>query len=127
MASQRRARKDKKDPGAAGTFTNPDKDNLPEERIVQVFERVVQGIVKQPPPTAAGVPQAIMETLCRLHPRYKDWAEYRALKAEEIRLTEELEFLKNKKPDGRRKGRKTNAAESAEGAAAATAPSAAEG
>ena len=78
---------------------------MPEERIVSVFEKVVQGIVKTPPPTAAGVPQAIMEVLAREHPRYTDWAKYRAMKAEEIRLKEELEFLKNKKPDGRRKGR----------------------
>ena len=59
----------------------PEKDQQPEERLVQVLDKVVQGVLKAPPATAQGVPQAVMETLCLQHPRYKDWAEYRAKKA----------------------------------------------
>jgi len=69
---------------------------------------VVKRLIEVPPPNAAGVPQAVMESLCLMHPRYKDWAELRALKAEEVRLQEELEYLKNKKPDGRRRGGKAS-------------------
>eukprot|EP00913_Durusdinium_trenchii_P016710 g15707.t1 len=58
-----------------------------------------------------------METLCLAHPRYKDWAEFRAKKAEEKQLQEELE-LKNKTeklgaPGGPRRTMKDKALEKA--------------
>eukprot|EP00931_Biecheleriopsis_adriatica_P026037 TRINITY_DN15868_c0_g1_i1.p1 TRINITY_DN15868_c0_g1~~TRINITY_DN15868_c0_g1_i1.p1 ORF type:complete len:120 (+),score=31.92 TRINITY_DN15868_c0_g1_i1:73-432(+) len=106
MSSQRAAARKAAKQGQSSTgFHNPDKDNLPEERLVQVFDQVVQGVLKVPPPTATGVPEAVMEALCLQHPKFKDWAEFRALKAEEKRLQEELEYLKNKKVDPRRKGK----------------------
>eukprot|EP00931_Biecheleriopsis_adriatica_P026038 TRINITY_DN15868_c0_g2_i1.p1 TRINITY_DN15868_c0_g2~~TRINITY_DN15868_c0_g2_i1.p1 ORF type:complete len:119 (+),score=30.78 TRINITY_DN15868_c0_g2_i1:73-429(+) len=105
MSSQRAARKAAKQGQSPTGFHNPDKDNLPLERIVQVFDQVTQGVLKVPPATAKGVPAAVMEALCLQHPKFKDWAEFRALKAEEKRLEEELEYLKNKKVDPRRKGK----------------------
>ncbi|CAE7889354.1 unnamed protein product [Symbiodinium sp. KB8] len=94
MASQRAASKRKAKQGQSAAAANPEKDNLPEERLVGILDQVVQGVLKAPPPTAAGVPQSVMEVLCGLHPRYRDWAEFRAMKAEEKRLQEELQSLK---------------------------------
>ncbi|CAE7803081.1 unnamed protein product [Symbiodinium sp. CCMP2456] len=81
MASQRAASKRKAKQGQNAAAANPEKDNLPEERLVGILDQVVQGVLKAPPPTAAGVPQTVMEVLCGLHPRYRDWAEFRAMKA----------------------------------------------
>mmetsp|Transcript_74740 Transcript_74740/g.120673 ORF Transcript_74740/g.120673 Transcript_74740/m.120673 type:complete len:143 (+) Transcript_74740:101-529(+) len=96
MSSQRlAARKAAKQGGATDATSGP------EERLVQVLDKVGQGILEVPPQTYEELPSAVMQVLCLLHPRYKDHAEFRGLQAEERRLKEEVESLKTKKPDSR--------------------------
>ncbi|CAE7840528.1 unnamed protein product [Symbiodinium sp. CCMP2592] len=94
MASQRAASKRKAKQGQSAAAANTEKDNLPEERLVGILDQVVQGVLKAPPPTAAGVPQSVMEVLCGLHPRYRDWAEFRAMKAGPVLTSPSREYPK---------------------------------
>eukprot|EP00933_Yihiella_yeosuensis_P052238 TRINITY_DN50265_c0_g1_i1.p1 TRINITY_DN50265_c0_g1~~TRINITY_DN50265_c0_g1_i1.p1 ORF type:complete len:113 (-),score=24.22 TRINITY_DN50265_c0_g1_i1:169-507(-) len=101
MASPQR--RDRKKQGHHGAAT--DQTSSAEERLVQVFDQVVQGVLKEPPKSKDGVPASILQSLCLLHPRFKDFAELNELRAEEQRLKDEVNWLKTKgsMPDPRRK------------------------